>query len=71
MNVINFKSRGNLRISGDIYINKIKADASKMAQVSCFVRQDDLFFDKLRVKEHLMLQVTAEQVSILEKRNHE
>ena len=65
MNVINFKSRGNLRVKGDILINGIRADASKMAQISCFVRQDDLFFQKLRVEEHLMLQVSFLKTDIL------
>ena len=63
LNVINFKSKGNLNVKGDILINGIRADQIKMGQVSCFVRQDDLFFPNLTVKEHLMIQVRSVTVN--------
>jgi ABC-type multidrug transport system ATPase subunit len=59
LNAINFRIKGNLKLkSGKIRINGVKATAATMAQVACFVQQQDLFFPLLTVKEHLMFQAT-------------
>ena len=63
LNVVNYKQSQNLKVNAEIFINGVKADAAKMAQVSCYVRQSDLFFGNLTVEEHLMIQVRSGHIS--------
>lgn len=57
LNVLNFRNTGNLQYSGDIKINgKRITRFEKMAPLSGYVQQDDLFIGSLKVKEHLTFQ---------------
>jgi hypothetical protein len=38
-------------------INGCQIDATRMAMISSYIQQDDLFFGTLTVKEHLILHV--------------
>ncbi len=59
LNVLNYRNRGNLKISGDVKINgeTIKS-RDGIATLSGYVQQDDLFNGFLKVKEQLKFQVT-------------
>ena len=58
LNILNFKNRGNLKISGDVKINgEIVKTAGDLAGISGYVQQDDLFISTLKVKEQLKFQV--------------
>jgi len=46
-----------LSVSGSIKINGLEADALRMAMVSRFIEQEDLFYGALTVKEHLLFHV--------------
>jgi len=57
LNVLNFRNTGSLQSSGDIKINgKTITRFEKMAPLSGYVQQDDLFIGSLKVKEHLIFQ---------------
>ena len=58
LNVLNFRNRGNLKISGDVKINgEVIKSTNDLANVSGYVQQDDLFLAPLKVKEQLRFQV--------------
>ncbi len=59
LNVLTFRNRNKLVISGDIGINgKLLKHPNQLASISGYVQQDDLFIGTLKVKEHLKFQVT-------------
>nr|QNH67970.1 ATP-binding cassette transporter subfamily G-like protein 4 [Brachionus plicatilis] len=57
LNVLNFRNRGNLKISGEVKINgtPVKSRAA-LTSISGYVQQDDLFIATLTVKEQLKFQ---------------
>lgn len=57
LNALSFSSKGSLKVDGKIMINGCEADATKMAMVSRYIQQEDLFFGTLTVKEHLIFHV--------------
>ena len=58
MNVLNFRNRGKLKVSGEVRINgKLVETSEDISAFSGYVQQDDLFIGSLKVKEHLMFQV--------------
>ena len=58
LNALNFRNRGDLLIEGDIRINgHLVKSLEKIAAVSGYVQQDDLFIGYLTVREHLQFQV--------------
>ena len=58
LNIINFRNRGNLKISGDVKINgeSVKTTAA-ISSISGYVQQEDMFIGYLKVKEQLKFQV--------------
>lgn len=57
LNVLNFRNRGKLKITGDVKINgSIINSAAELSSISGYVQQDDLFMASLRVKEQLRFQ---------------
>jgi ABC-type multidrug transport system ATPase subunit len=66
LNVLTFRNRSKLEISGDISINgKLLKDPAQLAAISGYVQQDDLFIGTLKVKEHLKFQVIIKYIRIL------
>ena len=58
LNVLNFRNRGKLKITGQIGLNgKSVKTIEEMREASSYVQQDDLFIGYLTVKEHLLFQV--------------
>lgn len=57
LNVLTFRNRGSLIIQGDIRINGVVVDKTKIANISAYVQQDDLFIGSLTVREHLTFRV--------------
>lgn len=58
LNVLNFRNRNNLLISGDVKVNgQLIESSDALAGISGYVQQDDLFIGTLTVKEHLKFQV--------------
>ena len=58
LNVLNFRNRGNLKISGDVKINgEVIKSAASISAISGYVQQEDLFIGTLKVKEQLKFQV--------------
>ncbi len=58
LNVLNFRNRGRLKISGDVRINgRLIESLEEISTMSGYVQQDDLFIGSLKVKEHLQFQV--------------
>ncbi len=53
LNVLNFRSK-KLLVDGEIKINGAQVDATQMAMFSGYVEQEDLFFENLTVREHLV-----------------
>ena len=61
---MNFRNRGNLKITGDVKINgKLVTSYAGLASISGYIQQEDLFIGTLKVKEQLKFQV--KKVSIL------
>ena len=57
MNIINFRNRGNLKITGDIKINGTSIHSPEaIASISGYVQQEDMFIGFLKVKEQLTFQ---------------
>nr|UOU03355.1 ATP-binding cassette subfamily G-like 5 [Brachionus rubens] len=57
LNVLNFRNRGNLKITGDVKLNGIPVKSrAALTGVSGYVQQDDLFIATLTVKEQLKFQ---------------
>ena len=46
-----------LSVEGNIMINGCQTDATRMAMISSYIRQEDLFYGTLTVKEHLIFHV--------------
>ncbi len=58
LNVLNFRNRGNLKITGDVKINgQVIGSPTALAAISGYVQQEDLFVGTLKVKEQLKFQV--------------
>ena len=58
LNAMNFRNRGKLSIAGDIRVNgQIINSSEKIAAISGYVQQSDLFVGSLKVKEHLLFHV--------------
>jgi ABC-type multidrug transport system ATPase subunit len=58
LNVLNFRNRGALKISGDVKVNGVVIkNRSDIASISGYVQQEDLFIGYLKVKEQLRFQV--------------
>lgn len=59
LNVLNFRNRGNLKVTGEVKINGIPVNSREaLTSVSGYVQQDDLFIANLTVKEQLKFQVS-------------
>lgn len=65
LNVLNFRNPSFLNVCGEIKINgeEIKK-YEKIAPISGYVQQDDLFFGTLTVIEHLTFQVIKQILSL-------
>jgi ABC-type multidrug transport system ATPase subunit len=58
LNVLNFRSRKNLEISGMVKVNGEQAKSiDDMTSISGYVQQDEAFFGTLTVRETLAFQV--------------
>ncbi len=58
LNVLNFRNRGNLKITGDVKINgEVVKNRAGIASISGYVQQEDIFIGTLKVKEQLKFQV--------------
>lgn len=57
LNIINFRNRGSLKITGDVKINgqPVKSSAA-ISSLSGYVQQEDMFIGYLKVKEQLKFQ---------------
>ncbi len=53
LNILNFRNRGKLQVTGDVQINGKSADWDMVTRNSGYVQQDDLFIGTLTVREHL------------------
>lgn len=60
MNLLTFRNRGTLKVEGDIRVNGVPVDKSKIANISAYVQQDDLFVGTMTVREQLTFRVRAE-----------
>ena len=59
LNILNFRNRGNLKISGDVKINgQTVTSTASLASISGYVQQEDLFIGTLKVKEQLKFAVS-------------
>ena len=59
LNIINFRNRGNLKITGDVKINgQSVTSTAAISSISGYVQQEDMFIGYLKVKEQLKFQVT-------------
>ncbi len=57
MNILNFRNRGKLQISGDVKINGTTVtSAAELSAISGYVQQEDMFIGYLKVKEQLRFQ---------------
>ena len=65
LNALNFRQNKSLVIDGKIMLNGHVCDATRMAMVSSYIQQDDLFYGMLTVKEHLVFQASGLAVSFL------
>lgn len=57
MNVLTFRNSGDLKLDGEIRINGVKVDKSKISNISAYVQQDDLFVGTMTVREQLTFRV--------------
>ncbi len=65
LNVLNFRNPSFLNVNGEIKINgKEIFKYEKIAPISGYVQQDDLFFGTLKVIEHLTFQVNFSLLSL-------
>lgn len=59
LNLLNFRNRGVMKISGEVRVNgRLIKSLTEISAVSAYVQQDDLFVGHLKVKEHLIFQVS-------------
>ena len=68
LNVLNFRNRGNLKITGGVKINgNLIASYDALASISGYIQQEDLFIGTIKVKELLKFQVEKiKQIKISE-----
>lgn len=57
MNVLTFRNSGDLKLDGEIRVNGVKVDKSKISNISAYVQQDDLFVGTMTVREQLTFRV--------------
>ena len=58
LNILNFRNRGKLQITGEVKINGKPIKSSvELAPISGYVQQEDIFIGYLKVKEQLRFQV--------------
>lgn len=62
LNVLNNYSCGNLTVEGQIMINGVIKNPRKMALLSCYIQQEDLFFGTMTVREHLEFHVSELEI---------
>jgi ABC-type methionine transport system ATPase subunit len=62
LNCLTFRNTGKLKILGQRYLNGAKVDTDKLARISGYVQQDDLFMGTLSVKEQLRFHVYPKQI---------
>ncbi|XP_062574757.1 protein white-like [Saccostrea cucullata] len=53
LNVLTYRNRGALILQGDVRVNGVIVDKTKISNISAYVQQDDLFIGTLTVREHL------------------
>jgi ATP-binding cassette, subfamily G (WHITE), eye pigment precursor transporter len=58
LNALNFQTKNKIHVDGKIMLNGCEIDATRMAMISSYIQQDDLFFGTLTVREHLVFHVT-------------
>ena len=59
LNVLNYRNRGTLKITGDVKINgSVVETRSALSSLSGYVQQEDLFIGTLKVGELLSFQVS-------------
>lgn len=58
LNALSFSTKSPLTVYGRIMLNGCDVDATRMAMISRYIQQDDLFFGTLTVKEHLTFHVS-------------
>ena len=59
LNALNFRNRGTFYVQGEIRVNGNLIQSSEMiASISGYVQQSDMFVSSLKVKEHLVFQVS-------------
>ena len=56
LNCLTFRNTGKLKITGTRYLNGAEVDTDKLARISGYVQQDDLFIGTLKVGEILRFQ---------------
>ena len=56
LNCLTFRNSGNLKITGERYVNGAKVSRDTLARMSGYVQQDDLFIGTLKVGEVLRFQ---------------
>lgn len=57
MNVLTFRNNRDLKLDGEIRVNGVKVDKSKISNISAYVQQDDLFVGTMTVREQLTFRV--------------
>ena len=67
LNCLTFRNTGKLKITGTRYLNGAEVDTDKLARISGYVQQDDLFISTLTVQEHLRFHVSFSTHKILTK----
>lgn len=63
MNVLTYRNRGNLTVTGDVRVNG-GIIGRGMSSMSAYIQQEDLFIGTLTVREHLWFQVTYSQTAV-------
>ena len=59
LNVLNSRNKGKLNVQGDIRVNgELIRSTEMIASVSGYVQQDEMFISSLKVREHLIFQVS-------------
>lgn len=56
LNVLNFRTTGGLRVTGERCLNGVAVSPASLTSVSAYIQQDDLFISTLTVREHLIFQ---------------
>ena len=56
--MLNFRNRGDLKITGDVKINgNLVTSYDALASISGYIQQEDLFIGTIKVRELLKFQV--------------